>query len=447
MLAERRIQQILALLAILSLAATIYASAIPLKLRPASLPEVWERFLQTPWLWLGLGKRADWVANGLVLIPFGFFFAGACQWPKSSFRRKQLVLIGFALLQIVIVSAIEAMQVWFPPRVRSINDMAAGYVGGIIGVLAWQLCGEQIIQTARTFPTLSRGFPRISLVAKIAAIALVLHGMMPFDIMLTPTEWAAKNAKGNFNWMPLADVQGLGDLAKKCLLGSWAFAFGVVLAKQTSRRVAVRQIVFWCVLVELVSLPIYGRETSTTALLLSGIWGFLGVRFSETAFATARRWDRANVWLGAAASWTLAIYISFTYRFDRVVADSNLLIERMQGIWAVPFARAQRSSEFQALENISLKLAAFSLLGFLLTGWLASVRLSSRQAVVGAIAIWTLLIAVAIEVSQAFLIPLVADATDIILYCSGSLLGYILYGALMTQRRPIESIPRNDPSV
>ena len=134
MLNNRQIRCTLAVLAIASLVGTIYASAIPLKLRPATLSEVWEQFLKTPWLSLGLGKRADWVANGLVLIPFGFFFAGAWQWPKASFRKKQFVLIGFALLQLMIVSAIEAMQVWFPPRVRSINDMVAGFIGGKLDV-------------------------------------------------------------------------------------------------------------------------------------------------------------------------------------------------------------------------------------------------------------------------------------------------------------------------
>lgn len=431
MLNNRQIRCTLAVLAIASLVGTIYASAIPLKLRPATLSEVWEQFLKTPWLSLGLGKRADWVANGLVLIPFGFFFAGACQWPKSSFQKKQLVLIGFALLQFVIVSAIEAMQVWFPPRVRSINDMAAGFIGGMTGVLLWQLCGQQIVQTARNFPALEKGFPRIALIVKIAAIALVLYGTMPFDVMLTPNEWGVKYAKGRFNLVPMHDVLGPADFTKKLILGGWAFVLGVVLAQQTSRSKAVRQILVWCLLVELVSLPIYGRETSTTALLFSGIWGVLGVRLSDAVLITAHRLDRAHVWLGAAAAWSVTMYLSFVYRFKQVVTDTSVLMERVQGIWAVPFARAQRSTEFQALENITLKLAVFSVLGFLLTGWLTRFQSFNRIVLIGVFAIWSVLLAFLIEISQTFLVPLVADSTDIILYTTGSLLGFAAYRVLM----------------
>ena len=436
MLNDQRIRQTLGLFAVISLAVTFYASAIPLELRPASLIEVWERFQRTPWLSLGLEKRADWVANGLVLVPFGFFFTGAWQWPESSFRRKQLVLIGFAVLQIVIVSAIEAMQVWFPPRVRSINDMTAGFVGGMLGVLLWNLIGKQIIETARDFRLLERGFPRIASIAKIAAITLVLYGLIPFDVMLTPSEWAAKYAIGRFNWIPMADVQGLGEFAKKCLLGSWAFALGVVLAKQSPGRVARRKILLWCLLIEFVSLPIYGRETSVTGLLFSGIWGILGVQFSELTFIVCSRLNRAGVWLTAAAAWSVTAFIGFVHRFHHIVTDYNLIMDRMKAIWAVPFARAQRSTEFQAIENISLKLATFLLLGFFLSGWLARLRLADRARLV-VIAIWTLLLACAIEVSQVFLPPLIADITDIILYGVGTLLGVMLYRLLL---------PRNAPS-
>ncbi|MDF1843967.1 MAG: VanZ family protein [Rubripirellula sp.] len=431
MLNDRQIRRTLAVLAIASLAGTIYASAIPLKLRPASLSEVWEQFLQTPWYWLGLGKRADWVANGLVLIPFGFFFAGALQWPKSSFHKKQLVLIGFAFLQLVIVCAIEAMQVWFPPRVRSINDMAAGFIGGMTGILLWQLCGQQIVQTAKNFPSLEKGFPRIALLVKIGAIALVLYGTMPFDVMFTPNEWGAKYAKERFNSVPMHDVLGPADFTKKFILGGWAFVLGVVLAQQTSRPKAIRQILVWCLLVELVSLPIYGRETSSTALLFSGIWGVLGVRLSDTVFITAHRLDRAYVWLGAAAAWSVTMYLSFVYRFKQVVTDTSVVMERVQGIWAVPFARAQRSTEFQALENITLKLTVFALLGFLLTGWLTRLQSFNRIVRIGVFAIWSLLLAFSIEISQAFLPPLVADSTDILLYTIGSLLGLAAYRVLM----------------
>ncbi len=111
-------------------------------------------------------------------------------------------------------------------------------------------------------------------------------------------------------------------------------------------------------------------------------------------------------------------------------------MERLSGIWAVPFARAQRSTEFQALENISLKLAVFALLGFLLTGWLVRVKAIARISVYSLVSLWVILLAVAIEVSQAMLIPLVPDITDILVYCTGAIMGIVLYRTLM----PLEKL-------
>ncbi len=395
------------------------------------MTEVWQRFLQTPWYWLPLNKRADWVANGLVMIPFGFFFAGALQSSQSSFRRQQVVLIAFALLQIGIVSAIEAMQAWFPPRVRSLNDMLSGYVGGIVGVLIWNFVGNRIVESILAFPGLTMGFPRIAFLAKIAAIGLVLHGLMPFDVMLTPDEWSAKYENGRFNWIPLTDLQGFGDAIRKIILSVWAFAFGVVLAKQHSKADAMRQIFIWCLAVELVSIPIYGRETSITMLVFSSLWGFLGVRYHDQVFNLLQRLDKPFAWLGGAVGWTSIVYAGFLIRFQQVVAEPEVLAERLSGFWAVPFAKAQRSTEFQALENISLKLVTFTLLGFLLSGWVTKLDQFERVVRIGLIVAWVVSLGVAIEISQAFLIPLVSDITDVILYTMGGILGCVAYQILL----------------
>jgi glycopeptide antibiotics resistance protein len=429
---DRQISQILAVLAVISLAGVVYASAVPLRYEPASLTEVWRRFLQTPWYWLPLNKRADWVANGLVMIPFGFFFAGALQWNRSSFRRQQVVLVVFALLQIGIVSAIEAMQVWFPPRVRSLNDMLSGYVGGIVGVLIWNFVGKRIVESILTFPDLPKGFPRIALLAKISVICLILHGLMPFDVMLSPADWSAKFDNARFNWVPFVDLQGIADAVKKILLSVWAFAFGLVLAKQHPKADAMRQIILWCLAVELVSVPIYGRETSSTIIVFSSTWGILGVIFQDQVFHILRQLDRAVIWLAGVIGWSAIVYAGFLYRFKHVVTEPEILAQRLSGFWAIPFARAQRSTEFQALENILLKLIAFAALGFLLNGWVTKLNQVNRTFSTGLIITWIILLGAAIEFSQAFLIPLIADITDIILYTTGGALGCVAYQALLS---------------
>ena len=50
-----------ALLALLWALFVAYGSLVPLDFRPR--PDAWQAFMNTPWLSLGVGSRADWVAN------------------------------------------------------------------------------------------------------------------------------------------------------------------------------------------------------------------------------------------------------------------------------------------------------------------------------------------------------------------------------------------------
>jgi hypothetical protein len=44
----------------------VYGSLVPLEFRALPLDEAWSRFQHMPFLDLGLGSRADWVANGVL---------------------------------------------------------------------------------------------------------------------------------------------------------------------------------------------------------------------------------------------------------------------------------------------------------------------------------------------------------------------------------------------
>ena len=50
----------------------VYGSLVPLEYRPLPPGEAWARFQQIPYLNLGVGSRADWVANGVLYVPLGF---------------------------------------------------------------------------------------------------------------------------------------------------------------------------------------------------------------------------------------------------------------------------------------------------------------------------------------------------------------------------------------
>ena len=52
-----------------------YGSLVPLEFRPRA--DAWQAFMATPWLSLGVGSRADWVANVLLYLVLAWFASGA----------------------------------------------------------------------------------------------------------------------------------------------------------------------------------------------------------------------------------------------------------------------------------------------------------------------------------------------------------------------------------
>lgn len=429
---DRSIRSVLAALACVSGGLALYASFIPLRYQPMGWEETWERFLQIPWLQLGLEKRADWVGNGLVLIPFGFFLCGFLQWGRQGIIWKITGGLGFAAFHVFLVCFIEYVQIWFPPRVLSQNDMFAGYVGGLVGWGLWHCVGDRVVAIALQFLNAPRGIARLSIVAQCCAAGLFLFGLLPLDVMLTPAEWGKKAELDRFCFIPFTDWQGLRDVAKSIALCGWAAPLGIVLAVRYGERPARMHVLYWAVAIELASLPIYHRHTSSTDIVLAAAMGCLGVWVAKPVLSSLSRMDQASAWLLASLAWGVTLVFSFVAKADRWVTDQQEILDRLGGIIAVPFARAQRSSEFEAIENILLKLSVFALLGFLLTGWCSrgpSVdrgRFRMHWHVKFAV-LWVMAVAIAIEVLQACLIPLVADATDLLLYGTGAAMGAISF--------------------
>ncbi len=135
---------VMGVLAIASLMFVIYASLVPLRYTPQPMEKTIELFKKTPWLKLEISSRADWVANGLIMLPSGFLAAGAVDWRR---KKRWALLIASPLLAVALVAvvfAIEFFQLWFPPRVVSQNDIFAGAIGfgrrDRVVVASWAIC-------------------------------------------------------------------------------------------------------------------------------------------------------------------------------------------------------------------------------------------------------------------------------------------------------------------
>lgn len=109
---------------------------------------------------------------------------------------------------------------------------------------------------------------------------------------------------------------------------------------------------------------------------------------------------------------------------------------------AVPFSRAYFSSEFEAGENILLKLIVFATLTFLLSGWCSRLTAvpASRTAISLSVA-WCFVLGLGIEVSQVFLPAQIPDVTDLVLYALGAILGVTGFRMLIPRRSGTSVLP------
>ncbi|MDP3221141.1 MAG: VanZ family protein, partial [Deltaproteobacteria bacterium] len=114
----------------------IYGSLVPLDFRALPWGEAVSRFSAIPFLDLGIGSRADWMANLLLFIPLTFLWMGVLTAGSSTLRTRLVMLVLIPAAAALSVG-IEFTQLFFPQRTVSQNDILAETLGGLIGVLVW----------------------------------------------------------------------------------------------------------------------------------------------------------------------------------------------------------------------------------------------------------------------------------------------------------------------
>lgn len=427
------VRAVLAAAALISLSLVVYASLVPLNYTPKTFDETFAQFQKTPWIQLGIESRADWVANGLVMLPAGFLAAGAIDW-----RRKRRWLLLFAspfivALLVATVFAIEFVQIWFPPRVVSQNDIFAGAIGSLVGVLLWWLVGRSLLGQIEQFLLAPPGLTKWKLLMNFGVIGLLIYNLMPLDLLISFAELREKFDAGAIRLIPFQEFHFTGK-AILFLAIAWGrlVPYAFVATLQNGIRHTIVQGLMLALLLELVKVPIHSRPASATGVVASA----LGVLMVACGASLLTRWlaflDRAMVWCIAALGWTGVMLVSFLGRFDSIERDPAVLVKRLQEILVVPFARAHASSEFEAGENILVKLIVFGALTFLLSGWCSrlrsktTLRIAKMVSIVGCV-----VLGLGIEVGQVFLPPLFPDATDFILYGIGGLLGVLGFRMLI----------------
>jgi VanZ family protein len=418
----------LGVLGIASVLMLIYASLIPLQYRALSWHDSWQRWKSIPWLNLGVTNRADWIANGLAVIPCSFLLLGALNYSKRGIGGIKpwvpSVLGGLFLifLLIVLVVCIELAQVWFPPRTVSWNDVVSGWLGIFLGAIGWIVFGEISVDAVRKFLGIESLDDRFNAFAWFAALVIFVYSTYPFDFVLSFKEWNEKLDLGRVRWgldtQWISSREGLQGLFFSTIR---MIPFGIVGMSWKSKRLRWVWMVLVPVILELVQLPIFSKYSSLWDVVAGWIGGVFGFWFFRPnrfwIWIQSLRW----LWAAAIVIWSGLLLAVFLGRWEKWVEDPEHLTQRWSGFLIYPLLRYYYGSEYSAVTNLGGKLLSFSVLGCLFAShWIFGKNSSSRFACLVLVAV---LLGLVIEVSQIYLEPLVGDINDIWVYVLGALLG------------------------
>lgn len=413
----------------------VYGSLVPLNFTPLPWAEAIERFRNLAQLQFTLGTRADWGANLLLFVPLAALAAAAVgPYPqRHGGRRARLLVLGPACLALSVL--IEFLQVYFPPRVVSLNDIVAQALGTTIGLSVWWAFAPAVERWLHELP-LARG--RSSLAQQVLAAYLVLlfaYSLLPLDLTISPVEIYHKWREGRVLLLPLAARSAGWAAAAYEYISDVAIWIPVAVLRQLARpRPAARAVlgvVALAALLELLQLFVFTRVVDVSDVLMAALGGWLGVRLAGRLGSSAEAPGHSNGrhaaalrWLALTFVWLIVLVVVFWFPFDFQVERSALLA-RLQALSRVPFETYQQGSELHAATQLLHKLGFFIPLGVALER--LAVALAGRRppAWLGATMLaFAAACALGIEAGQLLLPGKVADGTDALLEWLGAALGF-----------------------
>ncbi len=423
----------------------IYGSLVPLNFQHHSWQEASEAFSHIRYLDLKIGNRADWVANILLFIPLAFFWRGAL-WPARGLVVRVLVALWVFIACVGLSVVIEFVQLFFPPRTVSLNDILAESIGAFVGVIAWCMFGRRLSEwmagwrNARGSPALSRRL------LYLYVFVLFTYNLLPLDLTLSPVEIFHKWREGRVVLIPFSFVFANPAEAWYGLLTDaiiWMpVAFLWRLSPPTVRQTPLFAVILIATFLEFLQLFVYSRVSDTTDIITAAIGAGMGTWLSRHWAGQAQQAMQGGIaspsqgwlWLCLALLWGGLLAAIFWYPFDFQTGRS-FITERLQSLNRVPFETYYYGTEYRAVTEVLHKVGFFIPLGLLLALGVAQIRNYSWRQTAG----WGALIAIGlvafgIELGQLLLPGKFADITDWAMEFLGGLAGYVgttLLGARM----------------
>jgi len=355
---------------VLSALLLVYASIIPLHYTPLPWEETFQRWKSIPWLNLGIYSRADWIANGLIVVPISFLLTGSMAY-RCSNRLLVRILIGLGAAGLVVSSliglivAIELLQVWFPPRTVSWNDIVSGWVGALTGSCLWIAVGQRLVDFLRQLFGISGFEERLLAVSFFGCLAALFYSVYPLDLVLSVNEWQEKIRLGRVQWGLVPQYLGTFEWVQGLVVSAIRMVpFGIAALYFRSKSSRWLWVLLMGMLLEVLQLPFFSKYSTPSDVIAGWCGGALALSLvsSNRLFALLDR----SPWGWIALAWSIILGVAFLGRFERWVVDAAELQQRWADFFTYPLLRYYYTSEYSALTNLAGKILSFNVLGGLI---------------------------------------------------------------------------------
>jgi glycopeptide antibiotics resistance protein len=408
----------------------IYGSLAPLHFQPIPFEEALRRAHEAFSAPIRLESRSDWAANILLFIPLAFLFMGALtvdRGPLARLTAAVLVLAGGVLLS----SAIEFTQLYFPPRVTSLNDVAAESTGAAAGIVLWLCVGQRSTLRLRR-----SGVGRIG--SGAAAQLLVLYFLyvvfcrtLPLDLTLSPVEVYHKYRDGLVVAVPFTGRLDAPLMKVHKALTNFAYflPLGWLLSRLPS---LIRRQAGWVRILGL-GVLLAGCVESMRLFVLSRSCDSTNVLTGTLAVVVGWRVGRG---VGGAIQgvllllWIAVLCYLHWHPFDFHPGLAEAMKRLHEVIW-LPFEDYRQGEYLNSFGQILEKPLLFAPLG----GVLAAPWGGRRLHLFAAVAI-SAAIAIVLEAGQLGLPTRYASITDVLLGTVGTAIGFVVVRRLPPQSGP-----------